>query len=153
MKKSIVFTALLFVSLEVLAMSFFNPGKTCVFSEVRARLTLNGEPVRNATVIRRWEWKEPREDRTVTDREGYFEFPAVYESSVTRMLPIEIVIGQEIYVVLDDKEEKIWVHAKQSPDENSELKGRPIRISCELSDPMKTHGSFGLLQTLCSWEE
>lgn len=133
-------------------MSFFNPGKTCVFSEVKAQVTLNGEPVKNATVIRRWEWKELREERTKTDDQGYFEFPAAYESSIMRMLPIEIVIGQELFVKVEGEEKRIWVHAKRSPDPNSELKGRSLNLSCELSNPMKTHGNFGLLQTLCSWE-
>ncbi|WP_157209854.1 DUF6795 domain-containing protein [Marinimicrobium agarilyticum] len=52
-------------------MSFFNPGKTCVFSEVKAHLTHDGEPLKNATVIRRWEWKEQHEQRTQTDGKGY----------------------------------------------------------------------------------
>lgn len=133
-------------------MSFFSPGKSCVFSEVKARLTLSGEPIKSVPVIRRWEWKELREDRTTTDEQGYFELPAIYESSVTRMLPIELVIGQELHVVVKGEEKKIWAHAKQSLDEDSELKGQPINLTCELTDPMEMHESFGLLQTLCSWE-
>lgn len=133
-------------------MAFFNPGKTCVFSAVRAQLTMRGEPVKNATIIRRWEWKDTKEDRTKTDDNGFFELPAVFESSITRMLPIEIVIGQELFVVLDDEEKKFWANAKRSADENSELKGRPISLKCELTDPMKVLGSFGLMQTLCSLE-
>lgn len=133
-------------------MSFFNPGKTCVFSEVKAQLTRSGKPVKHATIIRRWEWKEQQEDRTQTDEQGNFEFPAAYESSMSRLLPIEIVIGQEIFVVVDGEEKKIWAHAKRSADENSELKGQPMKLFCELNDPMKTYGDYGLLQTLCSWE-
>ncbi|WP_347331535.1 DUF6795 domain-containing protein [Marinimicrobium locisalis] len=152
MNKLTVIIILSFLSQEMFAMSFFNPGKTCVFSAVKAYVTYNGEPVKNATIIRRWEWKEEREERTQTDEHGYFEFPAAYESSVSRMLPIEIVIGQELFVVVDGTEKKIWAHAKRSADENSELKGREMKLSCELNEPMKTYGDYGLLQTLCSWE-
>lgn len=132
-------------------MSFFNPGKTCVFSQVRAQLTLNGEPVRTATVIRRWEWNKLREDQTQTDENGYFEFPPVFESSVTRLLPVEIVIGQELFVLVDGEEKKFWANAKRDPEENSELKGSRIDLNCELNSKMKIHGDYGLLQTLCTW--
>ncbi len=66
MRRSIPFVFLL-IFLEVSAMSFFNPTKTCVFSAVKAQLTMNGEPLKNATVIRRWEWQELREEKTQTD--------------------------------------------------------------------------------------
>lgn len=135
-------------------MAFFNPGKTCVFSAVRAQLTMNGEPVKDATVIRRWEWQELREETTKTDENGVFELPAVFESSVTRMLPIELVIAQGLYVVIDGEEKKFWSNSKRKPEENAEFNGRPIALSCELTDEMKINRDFGSrMFTLCTWEE
>jgi hypothetical protein len=151
MRTIIILMLAIFISQEASAMSFFNPGKTCVFSHVAAQLTLDGEPLKNETVIRRWEWKELREDQTQTDEQGYFELPAVFELSATRFLPIEIVIGQELFVVIDGEEHKFWANAKRAPEENSELKGVPIELSCDLHDEMKVHGEYGLLQTLCKW--
>ena len=85
-------------------MAMFDVGKTCVFSQVKAKLTLNGEPVKNTKVIRRWEWNELHEDSTTTDDKGYFEFPVIFEKSASRLLPIELVIAQGLYVIVDGEE-------------------------------------------------
>lgn len=51
MKLLVTTIFLIFAAQGALAMSVFNPIRTCVFSEVRARLTLNGEPIKNTKVI------------------------------------------------------------------------------------------------------
>lgn len=141
------------VSHEVLPMSPFNPLKTCVFSSVKARLTMNGEPLKGATVIRRWEWQGMGEDRATTDTDGWFSFPAAYESSVTRLMPMELVIGQSLEVLVDGKPQSIWSFAKRKPEENAELKGRPIVMRCELTDSSKARRESGaILSTLCILE-
>jgi hypothetical protein len=138
---------------EVLAMSFLNPTKTCVFSAVKARLTMNGEPLKGVTVIRRWEWHDLKEEATQTDAKGEFSFPAAFESSVTRLLPIEIVIGQALYVKLDGEEKKFWSNSKRDAKENAEYNGRPIALRCELTDEMKTTRENGSIRsTLCHLE-
>jgi len=145
--------ALTIVSPEVLPMSLLNPMKVCVFSAVKARLTKNGEPLKGATVIRRWEWQQAREDRTTTDDEGSFTFPAVFESSVTRLLPVELVIGQALEVVNGDEKTLIWSFAKRKPEENSELKGRSIILRCELTEERKARRESGaILSTMCHLE-
>lgn len=88
-------------------MSIFDVGKTCVFSVVKARLTKGGEPLKNTRVIRRWEWNNLREDSATTDENGYFELPAVFEKSISRMLPVEIVIAQGLYVVAGGEEKNM----------------------------------------------
>ena len=40
---------------EAHAMAFLSISKTCVFSEVKAVLTRDGEPLKNVEVIRKWE--------------------------------------------------------------------------------------------------
>jgi hypothetical protein len=136
----------------VSAMSFLNPTKTCVFSAVKARLTLNGEPLKGATVIRRWEWHELKEESTQTDDQGAFAFPAVFESSITRVLPLELVVAQGLYVKVSGKEQKFWSNSKREPKENTEYNGQPISLACELSDEMKTTRENGSIRsTLCRW--
>ena len=132
------------------AMPFSNPLKTCVFSEVKAHLTQDGKPLSGATVIRRWEWQKLREQRTTTDENGYFQFPATYEYSIARLFPMEVVIGQGLYVVMDGGERAFWTNGKRSPEENSEYSGQGIALVCELADEEvlnKEHGS--LMVTLC----
>lgn len=142
----------LLIAIEVSAMSFFNPPKTCVFSEVKAWLTMNGEPLKNVTVIRRWEWRELKEERTRTDEKGFFQLPAVFESSIARVLPIELVIAQGLYVIVDGEEKKFWSNSKRTPEENAEFGGRSISLLCELTDEMRINREFGSrMNTLCTW--
>lgn len=136
------------------AMSLFDIGKTCVFSEVKARLYKNGEPLRNVKVIRRWEWNQLESDSTTTDDKGYFEFPAVFEKSVSRLLPVELVIAQGLYVIDGDEEQKIWSNSKREPEENAEFGGKPFDLVCELTDEMKIYKDFGTrMRTLCTWSK
>lgn len=153
MRRFIPFIFIL-ISLEVSAMSFFNPTKTCVFSEVKARLVLDGKPVANAKVIRQWEWNKRKSDEAMTDASGYVSFPAVYESSAARLLPTELVVGQQLSVLIAGEEKIFWSNSKRKPEENSEYGGNQFRISCELSEEevvIKDYGS--LMLTMCKLEE
>lgn len=145
--------SLIFV-IEAKAMSLFDVGKTCVFSEVKVRLFKDGEPLKNVKVIRRWEWNELKEDSTVSDDSGYFEFPAVFEKSVSRLLPMELVIAQGLYVVENGEEQKIWSNSKREPEENAEFDGKAIDLVCEMTNEMKIYKDFGSrMRTLCTWSE
>jgi hypothetical protein len=64
----------LFISMQASAMSFLNPLKVCVFSKVNAQLILEGQPVANAKVTRRWHWGKEKFDEAVTDEKGYVHF-------------------------------------------------------------------------------
>jgi len=152
------YTILLVITLisfqKVEAMSIFDVGKTCVFSVVKARVTKSGEPLKNVRIIRRWEWSSLQEESTITDETGYFEFPAVFEKSASRLLPVELVIAQGLYVVDGDEEKKIWSNSKREPEENAEFNGRSINLICELTNEMEIYKDFGSrMRTLCSWEE
>jgi len=134
-------------------MGIFDAGKTCVFSEVKARVTMNGEPVKNTKVIRRWEWNESHEDSASTDENGYVEFPAVYESSVSRLLPIELVIGQQLSTEINGEEISFWSNSKREPEENTEYGGAKFNIVCELSDEEILIEDYGsLMVTMCKKE-
>lgn len=152
--RSIIPFFFLLISLEVSAMSFFNPTKTCVFSEVKARLVLDGKPVAGAKVVRKWNWHKERSDEATTDGNGYVNFPEVYESSVTRLLPAELVVGQQLSVFIDGEEKIFWSNAKRRPEENAEYGGSRFQIACELTEEevvIKDYGS--LMLTMCKFEE
>lgn len=141
----------LLISVGATAMSFFNPLRTCVFSEVNARLMLNGEPVIGAKVVRKWNWHKERSDESVTDANGYVNLPAVYESSITRLLPIELVIGQQLSVFIDGKETIFWANGKREPEANAEYGGSLFRIACELTnEEMLIEGYGSLMLTMCT---
>lgn len=128
----------------------FGIGKSCVFSSVNMQILKNGKPVKNAQVIRRWEWNDLKEEKTVTDENGYFSLPAVYESSVSRLLPIEFVVGQAILVVDGGKEKRIWSNSKRKTEENSEYGGKSIELTCELNDEKVLIEDYGsLMITMC----
>ena len=138
---------------EVPAMSFLNPTKSCVFSAVKARLTKNGQPLKGVTVIRRWTWHDAHEDSTHTNANGEFSFPAVFEASVSRLLPVEFAVAQSLYIKGAGDEEMFWVNTKRKTDENSEYKGRPISLQCELTHEMKITREFGsIMSTMCTLE-
>lgn len=149
----IIALALMFFP-EVKSMSIFGVGKTCVFSAVKVRVTKNGSPLKNIQIIRRWEWNKLEEEKTTTDDNGVFEFPAVFESSVSRLLPMELVIAQGLYIVQNGEEKKIWSNSKREAEENAEFDGKPFVLNCELTNEMKIYRDYGsIMRTLCTWED
>ncbi len=131
-------------------MSMFDAGKVCVFSAVQAKLSLNGKPLKNVKVTREWHWKKKRSDETVTDENGYFSLPSVYERSISQYLPAEIAISQKMSVWINGEETEFWINAKDDGKENSEYGGEPIALSCELSREKVLIEKYGsLLLTMC----
>ena len=78
---AILFFALLVISSGSMGMSIFSGTKNCVFSSVQVQLLMNGQPVKHAKVLRKWNWNKNRADETLTDKNGIAKFPAIYESS------------------------------------------------------------------------
>src|SRR5690606_21292952 len=154
MKNALILSIILMLLPQgTFAMSIFNPTKTCVFSEVKARLTLSGEPLKGVKVTRQWEWHKRQSDEAITDAEGYVTFPVVYESSVTRLLPAEIVIGQQLSVILNGEEKIFWSNAKREPEQNSEYGGSSFNVMCELTEEEVVIRDFGsLMLTMCKLE-
>ncbi len=135
---------------RVEALSLFNIGKTCVFSEVRLQVLSNGEPVANALVTRQWDWNDRKKDENKTDENGIVTFPAIYESSVSRLLPTELVIGQQLSVSVNTEEKVIWTNSKREPEENSEFGGKTFDVVCELTDEEVLIEDYGsLMVTMC----
>jgi len=118
-------------------------GKTCVFSSVKARILLNGKPLTNYKVTLKWDWNKEKSDESTTDENGVVTFPAVFESSISRLLPIEVVIAQSLSVVVDGEQNDFWISSKRAPEENAEYSGKNIDITCELTDEKVLVRNFG----------
>lgn len=114
-------------------MGFFDAGKVCLFSGISGVITKDGKPVANARVVRTADRDGERKDETTTDENGYFELPPMFERTVTKFLPMEFVVSQNIRITQEDgSETRIWSNIKRSRDENSELRGNPIVVTCGL---------------------
>lgn len=137
------------------SMSISDIGRVCTFSSIKAKVTLNGQPAIGAKVTRLTDWKKPLEDTTVTDQNGYFEFPALYERSIgQKVLPIQFAVSQVVTIDYQGNSYEIWVTTKMSTEENSELDGISLDLTCELSNEMKTYRVSGpILGTICTWNK
>lgn len=146
---SVFILSLIFIQ-RVEALSLFNIGKTCVFSEVQMQILLNGKPVSNTLVTRQWDWNKRNRDESKTDENGRVSFPAVYESSASRLFPTELVIGQQLSVLVDGEEKVLWSNSKREPEENSEYGGETFDVVCELTDEEMLIEDYGsLMVTMC----
>jgi len=135
------------------AMSIAELGRSSVFSAVEVVLTRDGEPVVGAEVTRVSEWQKQQTEKAVTDSEGKFSFPALFENSLAGILPFtEFIASQQIVVQIGVESFEIWANGKRSPKNNSELGGVPIKLSCELNEDVRLVEGFGsLLVTNCRW--
>lgn len=133
-------------------MSFFDGGKSCVFSEVQLKVTHNGKPASGAKLTRYVSWQKDIVDEFTLDENGEIKLEAVYQRSLTSLLPVEFVVAQSITVSYEDSEVEIWLNSKRSPEPNSELGGKELTLSCELFDEPELHEEFNaLLLTNCNW--
>ena len=112
----------------------------------------NGKPVAGATIIREAKYEKTFSDQTTTDENGYFEMPALFVRSIAKYLPQEFVVGQSIKVQVGDKEERIWSGVKRKREENVESRGKPLIVTCDLSDDqeiIRVDGS--VFEGKCRW--
>lgn len=114
-------------------MSFFDIGKVCLFSSMSGTITFNGQPVANARLVRTCDRDGPKVDETVTNENGYFKFPAMFERTITKFLPQEFVASQKIIVYYGSGKHEIWSAIKRSREENSEARDNPLIVRCELN--------------------
>jgi len=128
-------------------------GKVCLFSEISGVITLDGKPVANAKLVRTANRDGDITDETTTDEHGKFTMPAVYERTITKFLPMEFVVSQEIEVSHCGKKYKMWDGIKRKREENTESRGKPLVVSCELNSEEKHIRVDGAgFFTLCTWD-
>lgn len=133
-------------------MSLSDFGKVCLFSGMSGVITLNGNPVVNARLVRTADRDGSKTDETTTDDYGYFEFPAMWERTITKYLPQEFVAAQEIILIHEGVKHEIWSAVKRKPDENAESRGEKIELKCELSNEEQHFWVAGTpIHTRCTW--
>ena len=143
----------IFILYGVRAMSLGDIGKVCLFSKMTGIITLDGKPVVNARLIRTVNLSKPEVDETRTDENGYFEFPAIFKRTIAKHLPQEFASNQDIIVHYQGKQYSIWSSVKRTPDENSESRGKPLDVKCELnSDEKIIKVNNSPIFTLCTWD-
>ncbi len=110
-----------------------------IFSEVKGFITQGGKRAANISIERScyWHWKGVRQTETVTtNEEGEFFFPAIYGKSLSAtFIKHDACINQEVSIYTNHSNKyKVWTHVKDNYDNNGELAGDTINISCELND-------------------
>jgi hypothetical protein len=157
MKQMFVRLATIFFSLlgamGVYAMTLGDVGRVCLFSAMAGTITLDGKPVANARLVRTGDRDGPKVDETVTDEKGYFEFPPMYERTITKFLPQEFVASQKVIVHYQGQEYEMWSAVKRQPQENIESRGKPLVVKCELNSEQNlimVNGSP--IHSLCFWD-
>ncbi len=149
--KIIVSLMLLIFSYGVYAMGI----KQCLFSEMTGVVSFEGKPAAGIKLVRMVDLNKEVYDETITDDEGNFHFPAIYQSSILRkILPMEFVVLQEITAHIDDKEIEMWSGTKRSPEKNTESKGKPLIVECELSQPEVASiiVDGNIIHSRCTWD-
>lgn len=149
----VIMMSVYFSAVGVYAMSLGDVGRVCLFSSISGTITLDGKPVVNARLVRTSDRDGPRVDETFTNEEGYFEFPAMYERTITKFLPMEFVASQKIIAHYQDREYEMWSSIKRKREENSEAKGNRLVVTCDLGWDQKlivVNGSP--IHSLCIWD-
>lgn len=138
---------------EVFAMSLSDAGKVCLFSNMAGSITLNGKPVANARLVRTVNLSSDETDETTTDENGKFELPAIFKRTISKYLPQEFAANQEIVVHYNGKEYRIWSGVKRKSEENTESRGKPLRVKCELnSEETMIKVNNSPIFSLCTWD-
>jgi len=116
--------------------------KVCLFSPVKGKVVLKGEPVAGAVIERSydWAWKNKKgHDQTETDQNGEFSLPAIYGTMILgSVLPHEPVIEQTINIQHQGKTHEAWYFHKGEYSEHGELGGGVLDLLCDLDhEPQK----------------
>ena len=141
------------VNKGVFAMGLSDAGKVCLFSGMSGVIKLDGKPVEGARLVRTVKKEKEKADEAVTDKNGYFEFDAIFERTITKFLPMEFVVSQQIDVLYNEKEYEMWSGVKREPEENAESKGKSLVVDCELnSEQSIIRVNGGVIFSLCKWD-
>jgi len=111
----------------------------CVFSEVKGRVVLNGQPVANAVVERSYSFDADKftTDSAKTDANGNFSFETRWYYSLRSFFPAEMNVYQAIWIHHASKKYEAWRLTKHRPLElDRELPNEAQGIK---SDPNKPY--------------
>lgn len=125
-----------------------------LFSAMSGVLTFNGELAAGASLTRSVKWDDSdgiTETLEVTE-DGKFSFETL--SAQLKLSPLnKLVIKQRLVAIYKNNEYDIWIMGKIDKSQSTELGGKPINLSCELTDPItRVESLAGLLGTSCKWD-
>ena len=149
-----------------LILNAFGVFKVCLFSPVKGKVVLKGQPVVGAVIERSYDWawgNKQGSDETVTDQNGEFTLPAIYGTMFLGQIgPHEPYIFQTILIKHDGKTYQAWCTDKRDYGEFSELSmakiygespglnGKPIDLYCPLENELRPRGGYGGIAELLS---
>ncbi len=119
--------------------------KVVLFSEVYGVLVdASGVPQPDIRIERKWVWRgNENSDETVTGKDGVFRLPEIGDTTLLgSILPESPVVGQDIFAHGSDGAVNIWGATKHSYDANSEMEGRPVRLSCRIDQEPNADGLY-----------
>ena len=89
-------------------------------------------------------------DERITDVEGNFSFPPLYENKKRFGFLNMFSVGQSIKA----GEETIWIGSKTEPEENSEGRGESVYLDCNLENKemTTTRIDISIYHTTCHWD-
>ncbi|MEO0972866.1 MAG: DUF6795 domain-containing protein [Pseudomonadota bacterium] len=137
----------------VVSLGLSSMGQVCLFSGMSGVITNNGEPVAGARITRTVKLTREQSDETTTDEQGRFAFAPVFARTATKHLPQEFASNQDLVVHHDGDAISIWSSVKRTPEENSESRGKPLVVTCELTSEermLKVNNSP--IFTRCTWD-
>ncbi len=139
-------------------MSFFFKGQeveAVLFSPLEGKITYQGKPAAGAKIKLWVAWKDEEGETEFyyVDDQGNFSIPKKIVTYKENPL-VQLSVGQEITVEYQGKEILIWSAGKSSSHLFGELGGKPIGLSCELTNEQMTpHLDHSLAKTLCEWKQ
>jgi len=135
-------------------MSLFDFAKICLFSEVNGVVVKDGVPIKGAEVIQTVSYGggEKVRNSTTTNSQGEFHFNALFRHSIRTLLPGASVYDQEIIIKYENQEIPGWIMVKQNRQENTELDGLPISLTCDInSEEQRKTTQSNVVLGICHW--
>ena len=128
--------------------------KVVLFSPMKGTITFKNKAASGAKIERKVSWKDQtgETDTTVSDENGEFEL-TILEETVKLSKISQFVVSQEISVYYHGEKFLIWTMGKSSKNIYGELGGKPVNLTCELTDEDMPHRfDDALLMTVCKWD-
>lgn len=125
-----------------------------LFSPLEGVMSYNGKPAAGATIKRHLAWKDKQgeSDEFTVASDGRFSLPLKTTDYKDNPLS-QLVITQTLTVSFDGKNFTVWNLSKMEPDMFTELGGKPVNFTCELSGEERTvRGIRSLGGTICNWD-
>ena len=128
--------------------------KVVLFSPMKGVITYKNKAASGAKIERHISWKDQtgETDTTVTNDNGEFDLSLLVETAKLSKIS-QFVVSQELSVHYHGEKFIIWTMGKSSKDIYGELGGKPVNLTCELTDEELPHRfDDALLMTVCKWD-